>query len=157
VKKLISIGVALALLVMVVMPLGVGAAATQIVPATYAKIPFAIVQSGFYLIGCTLDTVATILDDMDVALPFDVGSLKGVMFNLGDWAGVPLAWSVDMMTAGMSLLNDVVGVLTDGGIIPDSVSWLGDLLDVVVTDIEMCYYPNTCNNVSSVYTVPCAP
>jgi hypothetical protein len=43
VKKLISIGVALALLTMVVVP---GAVAAYTTPDTYAKVPFAIIQSG---------------------------------------------------------------------------------------------------------------
>ena len=153
-KKLISIGVVLALLALVVLPLGVGAATTEIVPATYAKIPFAIVQSGFYLIGCTLGSLDTILTSMGVALPFKLADLKPIMFNLGDWAGVPLAWSVDMMIAGIGLVNDVLGALASADLgIP---TYVTDLVGVIYTDLAKCYSPTTCNNVSSVYTVPCA-
>ena len=53
-KKLISIGVAVALLAMVVLPVAVAADECYTTPATYAKIPFAIVQSGFQLVGSIL-------------------------------------------------------------------------------------------------------
>jgi len=155
VKKLISIGVVLALLALVVLPLGVGAAGNPtVVPATYAKIPFAIVQSGFYLIGCTLGSLDTILTGMGVSLPFSLTDLKPIMFNLGDWAGVPLAWSVDMMIAGIGLVNDVLGALASANLgIP---SYVTDLVGVIYTDLAKCYNPTTCNNVSVVYTAPCA-
>ena len=55
-KKLISIGVALALLAMVVVP---GAVAAYTPPVTYAKVPFAIIQSGFELIGDLLTATGT--------------------------------------------------------------------------------------------------
>jgi len=59
VKKLISIGVVLALVAIVVLPIGVAAQCEYdgIVPATYAKIPFAIIQSGFHLVGIILTVI----------------------------------------------------------------------------------------------------
>jgi hypothetical protein len=53
VKKLISIGVALALLTMAVVPAVTAAQCDYdgIEPDTYAKIPFAILESGFHMVG----------------------------------------------------------------------------------------------------------
>jgi hypothetical protein len=125
---------------------------TGILPSTYAKIPFAIVQSGFYLVGCTLGTLQTLLDDMGVTLPFSLDSLKPVMFNLGDWVGTPLAWSVDMMVAGVGLVKDVLNAISSLGV-PD---WVVNLVGVIYDDLAKCYNPTTCNNVSNVYTPPCS-
>jgi hypothetical protein len=163
VKKLISIGVALALLAMVVLPVGVGAATTVVQPSTYAKIPFAIVQSGFYMVGCMLGDIQALIDAVAPgALPFSLTLLKGPMFLLGDWVGIPLAWSVDMMIAGLGLTGDVLGGLQPiieavaPGALPFDLTLLNDLFKTVESDLKACWYADTCNNASQVYVVPCA-
>jgi hypothetical protein len=156
VKKLISIGVVLALLALVVLPVGV--AAKDIVPSTYAKIPFAIVQSGFYLVGCLMGDLQTVIEDMGVDLGgIDLSSFSGILYKLGDWAGTPLAWSVDMMIAGLGMLADVVSAAGCLGL-PDSVTCIGDILGVVVENLHLCYDVTAggCNNVSNIYTITCA-
>jgi len=152
VKKLISIGVALALLSMVVLPTAV--AADEIMPSTYAKIPFAIVQSGFYLVGCLMGDFDTILGAMDVDLGFDLTDLTPIMLNVGDWAGVPLAWSVDMLAWGVGLVGVVMQGLVDAGLgVP---AWVVDLVGNVKDELTACFEPSVCNNVSDAYTVPCS-
>ena len=108
-KKLISIGVALALLTMAVVP---GAVAAQcdydgIEPSTYAKIPFTIIGSGFYL----MEDILNALVDGDL-LPASVDWLPGLMQPMGDWAMGPLAWTVDMLACGVGLAGTVVGSLS---------------------------------------------
>jgi hypothetical protein len=101
VKKLISIGVALALLAMVVVP---SAVAAEITPTTYAKLPFAIIGSGFYLLESILNSLVA----GDV-LPASLDWLPDLMPTLGDWAAGPLSWSVDMLAWGVALLGNVMG------------------------------------------------
>jgi hypothetical protein len=162
VKKLISIGVALALLAMVVLPLGVGA--DSVVPTTYAKIPFAIVQSGFYLVGCMLGDLGPILTALGVALPggLTLDSFQPILNMMGDWVGTPLAWSVDMMIAGVTLVADVMTPLEGlidavaPGALPDGLlAGVAGLLETIETDLKACYPTYECNNVSNVYT-PCS-
>jgi hypothetical protein len=132
---------------------------TGILPSTYAKIPFAIVQSGFYLVGCLMGDFQTILTNMGVDLGgINLGDFSGILFKVGDWAGVPLAWSVDMMIAGLSMVQHVVvgiGCLVQ----MDQLECIGTLLGTIVDDLHTCYDPTAggCNNVSNVYTVPCTP
>jgi hypothetical protein len=100
VKKLISIGVALALLTMAILP---GAVAAYEEPATYAKVPFAIIQSGLELIG-----------DIIGALPAELGIpawIADVTDTIAPWAGGPLSWTVDMLGWGIWLVGDIVGSL----------------------------------------------
>jgi hypothetical protein len=133
-----------------------------ILPPTYAKIPFAIVQSGFYLVGCMLSTFDDIINAVSPgALPFNLSTLKPIMFMLGDWVGTPLAWSVDMMTAGLGLVKDVVvgvgPILTGMGVsLPFNLTDVATLLGTVETDLKTCFAPQTCNNVSNVYVPPCS-
>ena len=98
-KKLISIGIALALLTMAVVP---GAVAAYDPPDTYAKVPFAIVASGFQLI-------ANIWPDLDTA--FDIGMpwVSSVLGEVAIWTTGPLAWSVDMLAWGVNLAGVVIG------------------------------------------------
>ena len=102
-KKLISIGVALALLTMAVMP---GVAAAQYTePDTFAKVPFAIIQSGFEL-------VENIWPGLSAALGMeDLDWVADVMGDVGEWAGGPLAWTVDMLGWGISLVGSIVAAL----------------------------------------------
>ena len=98
-KKLISIGVALALLTMAVVP---GAVAAYEEPETYSKIPFAIIASGF-------DLMANLWPDLDVALDTGLPWLTGVFTELADWTGGPLSWTVDMLAWGIDLAGVVIG------------------------------------------------
>ena len=98
-KKLISIGVALALLTMAVVP---GAVAAQ--PETYAKTPFAIVEAGFDLVGTILDSLGS-----ELGLPAWLDST--LMGTIGDFAGGPLSWTVDMLGWGIWLVGDVIAAL----------------------------------------------
>jgi hypothetical protein len=85
VKKLISIGVALALLAMVVLPVGVAA---DIQPSSYAKIPFAIIGSLFEMIGDLLGLAGPLAWSVDmlawgVALFSKVYGQLDQMFGIG--------------------------------------------------------------------------
>jgi len=98
VKKLISIGVALALLTMAIMPVG---AAAYTEPPTYAKTPFAIIQAGMELVASILTSAGDVLGIPDWVAP--------IVTDVGGFAGEPLAWSVDMVGWGISLVGDVLG------------------------------------------------
>jgi hypothetical protein len=104
VKKVISIGVALALLAMVIVPATVGAAAPE--PETYAKIPFAIIGQAFYM----LQDVLTQLQVGGI-LPPDFDWVPDLMPTLGDFVAVPLSWTVDMTGWGISLGGSVLASL----------------------------------------------
>ena len=98
-KKLISIGVALALLTMVVVP---GAVAAQdIEPTTYAKIPFALIGSG-------LEMAADLWTELDTALAMDMPWISNVLDIMAPWTAGPLGWTVDMLSWGVSLFGAVL-------------------------------------------------
>jgi hypothetical protein len=122
VKKVISIGVALALLAMVVVPLGVAAYTP---PETYAKVPFAIVQSGFELIGEILDVLPA-----DLGLPSFVNS--ALMDTIGSWAGGPLSWSVDMLGWGLGLVGTVLSSLAVPLGLPD---WIAPTVNTIACQL----------------------
>ena len=104
-KKLISIGVALALVTLAVVP-GIAAAQCDydgVEPDTYAKIPFAIIETGLMLVG-----------DIITALPSDMGIpawIADVTDAMAPWAGGPLSWTVDMLGWGIALVGQILGVL----------------------------------------------
>jgi hypothetical protein len=101
VKKLISIGVAIALLTMAVVP---GAVAAQdIEPSTYAKIPFAIIGSGIQLVGDIIEAVPMIADQLPAGL-----DIKAVTDLVAPWTAGPLAWTVDMLAWGVDLMATVL-------------------------------------------------
>jgi hypothetical protein len=105
VKKLISIGLALAILGMVVLPVSAAAYTPYQDPGTYAKIPFAIVASGFGLLQA-------IWPDLDVALGMDMPWLADVFGGLADWAFGPLSWTVDMLAWGLGVGGSVMAALS---------------------------------------------
>jgi hypothetical protein len=123
VKKLISIGVALALLTMAVVPAVTAAQCDYdgIEPDTYAKIPFAILESGFHMVGQLLDVLGP-----ELGLPTWVDS--ALVDTIGGWAGGPLSWTVDMLGWGLSLVG---GILTSLG----PTLGLPDFLDDIVNEI----------------------
>jgi hypothetical protein len=106
VKKLISIGVVLALVALVVLPVAVGADGNYTEPATFAKIPFGIVASGFYLGQSILNALVTA-----AVLPSSLNWLPDLMPTLGDWVATPLSWSVDMVAWGVWMVGDLCGAL----------------------------------------------
>lgn len=104
-KKLVSIGVALALLTMAVVP-GAVAAADPIEPTTFAKIPFAIIGSGLELFG-------TIWGPLDEALGIGMPWVGDVMGDVAPFTAENLAWSVDMVAWGVGLVGDVIAAADD--------------------------------------------
>ena len=130
-KKLISIGVALALLTMVVVP---GAVAAYEPPVTYAKVPFAIVQSGFDLLAEILPTV------LGEFAP-DFAWLADLMEPIGGWAGGPLSWTVDMLAWGIDLGGVVVTALAPTLGLP---TWIGDTLSDVACGLMTCWSATNC-------------
>jgi hypothetical protein len=137
VKKLISIGVALALLTMAVVPGAVGAYTE---PATFAKIPFAIIQSGLELVGSLLNSLASTLGLPDW--------LDDVVLEIAPWAGGPLSWTVDMMAWGIDLGATVLGSLASTLGLPD---WLAPLL----SDIACGLFTPFTTNITGPPFAPC--
>lgn len=103
-KKLISIGVALALLTMVVVPVGVAAQDIED-PGTFSKTPFGILGSGIQLVGGIINDLAAMIDDF--GLPIAAVDLANVVNTVGGWTGVELAWMTDMTAWSMVLVGDV--------------------------------------------------
>jgi len=109
VKKLISIGVALALLTMAVVPVGV-AAADITDPGTYSKTAFGVLGSGIQLAGDVVLALATAIDGF--GLPVSASEIAGVLDIVGEWTGINLAWLTDMTGWSMVAVGDIVGVIT---------------------------------------------
>ena len=131
-KKLISIGVALALLTMAVVP---GVAAAYTTPDTYSKVPFAIIQSGFELIGDLLDALGG-----DLGLPPYLN--ETLMDTIGGWAGGPLSWTVDMLAWGLDLGGTLWAAVD--GMFDIGYPELGDLLSDVSCGLMMCWSVTNC-------------
>jgi hypothetical protein len=134
VKKLVSIGVALALLTMVVVP---GAVAAQIEPDTYAKVPFAIIGSGIELVGDVVEQIPMIADALPEGL--DITAITDLV---GPWTAGPLAWTVDMLAWGVHLgaviwepLDETFGI---------GMPVIGDLLEDVACELRVCF-SDTCS------------
>lgn len=94
----------MALLTMAVVPAAVAAYAQ---PPTYSKVPFAIVQSGFDLVGNLLGTLQTVLTAAGMSLPLDLNDLKPIFTEVGGWVGGPLSWTVDMLAWVLELGAEV--------------------------------------------------
>lgn len=108
-KKLISIGVALALLTMAVVPAAV-AAADITDPGTYSKTAFGVLGSGIQLVGDIVNSLAVVLDGF---LPAGLTSvaLATIIDDVGSWTGIELAWMTDMTGWSMVAVGDVVSVI----------------------------------------------
>ena len=135
-KKLISIGVALALLTMAVVP---GTVAAYELPATYSKVPFAIIQSGLELVGDLLDILGT-----ELGLPAWLDS--NLMDPIAGWAGGPLSWTVDMLAWGIALGADIVDeawVLLDLEVETGFPS-VGGILDDIACSLITCFAETEC-------------
>ncbi len=150
-KKLISIAVALALLAMVVLPVGVAAQCeydpdgngtiAPILPDTYAKIPFAIIESGLYLAADLMGKLATPL-----GLPV---WLDDIFLALAPWAGGPLSWTVDMLGWGLGMVG---AILTDLATTLGLPAWLDDLINTMVCQI---FAPFSCNVTGAEFAPDC--
>jgi len=143
VKKLISIGVVLALVAIVVLPIGVAAQCEYdgIAPTTYAKIPFAIIQSGFHLVGIILTGAGSTL-----GLPSWIDAT--LIDNIGSWAGGPLSWTVDMMGWGLGLVGAILAALPTSLGIP---TWLPTVVNTITCQL---FAPFSCN-VTGAEFLPC--
>ena len=138
-KKLISIGVALALLTMAVVP---GAVAAYDEPATYSKVPFAILASGFELLE-------SLWPDIDDALDMGFPWLEGVFGELSEWTAGPLSWTVDMLAWGVALTGDVMAAaqpIVDGmGVdLPFDLGDAAGLFDTVACGLLTCWSSSNC-------------
>jgi hypothetical protein len=147
VKKIISIGVALALLTMAVVP---GAVAAQYTPPdTYAKTPFAIVQSGFDLLGILIESAGATL-----GLPEWLDAT--LMGDIGEWAGGPLSWTVDMLAWGIGLTGDVVAaldpIISPIAELPIDLADLGTVFDTIACGLLTCFTEGCIGTFD-----PCAP
>ena len=139
-KKLISIGVALALLAMVVLPVGVTAYAP---PPTYAKVPFAIIASGLDMMGELLDALAT----ADLGLPAWLNSnITGI---ISEWTIGPLSWVVDMLSWGFwlggAVMSSVQPILTGMNVsLPFNLTDVAVVFDTIACGLLMCWSDTNC-------------
>lgn len=133
-KKLISIGVAIALLTMVVVPVGVAAQDIED-PGTYSKTPFGILGSGIQLVGGIVNNLAAVIDGF---LPADLGltatDLSLVIDDVGAWSAVDLAWMTDMTAWTMVTAGDVLSTVLGVEFIADAMG------DTDLTGIEDVFY-----------------
>jgi len=134
VKKLISIGAALALLTMAVVP---GAVAAYDPPDTYAKVPFAIISSGIELLGEVVEKVPMIADALPEGL--DITAITGL---IAPWTAGPLSWTVDMMAWGLDLAAKVWAPLDETFDIGFPV--ISDVLDIVACGLMTCWSGTNC-------------
>ena len=134
-KKLISIGVALALLTMAVVP---SAVAAYDPPETYAKVPFAIIASSIEMVGELVEAIPMIADALPAGL--DIGAITGI---IGPWTAGPLSWTVDMLAWGLGLGADAYLLIDDAFGIGYPV--IGELLDTVACGLMTCWNDSTCS------------
>lgn len=134
-KKLISIGVALALLTMAVVP---GAVAAYEPPATYSKVPFAILASGIELVGEVVAAVPMIADALPEGL--NITAITGL---IAPWTAGPLSWTVDMLAWGLDLgatlwtsVNDMFEI---------GFPEIGTLLSDVACGLMLCWSDTECS------------
>ena len=138
-KKLISIGVALALLTMAVVP---GAVAAYDPPETYSKVPFAILATGIELVGEVVEAVPMIADALPAGL-----DITAITELIAPWTAGPLSWTVDMLAWGLDLgatLWTSVNDMFDIGF-PE----IGTLLSDVSCGLMMCWSATNCSGTFS--------
>ena len=95
-----------------------------VLPATYAKIPFAIIETGLMLVG---DIIALLPEDWGIP-----AWLSTVTDTIATWSGGPLSWTVDMLGWGLSLVGGILDTLAPTLGLPD---WLGDVLNEVACEL----------------------
>jgi hypothetical protein len=104
VKRLISIGVALALLSAAVAPVAV-AADTYSPPDTYSQIPFAIIGSGFALVGQIAGVIGEALTSTLYGLPL-------ILQKIGVYIGTGVANALNNLTSDTANLGgDICGIV----------------------------------------------
>jgi len=143
VKKLISIGVALALLSMAVVPVAVaaqdGGAGNYTPPQTYAKVPFAIIASGIDMVGQLVDAIPMIADALPAGL-----DITAITNTVAPWTYGPLSWTVDMLGWGLALGADIWTPVDDAlGI---GFPWLSDVLDTVACGLRTAFDASPAGN-----------
>ena len=143
-KKLISIGVVLAVLALAIVPVAVAAQTDcaydtpddypteYIEPATYAKIPFAIIEAGLAMAGGLMGDLGPILEAAGIALPLDLATLSPILYAVGGFAGGPLSWTVDMMGWGLGLIGSLLSALPEDLGIP---TWVADVVTSITCSI----------------------
>ena len=104
-KKLISIGVALALLTMVVVPTVVAADYPDD-PGSYSKTPFGVLGTGVELIGEIVDNIPYVSDMLAEYVDVPV-----VTELIGTYVGENFAWLTDLTAWTMLTVGDVVYAL----------------------------------------------
>jgi hypothetical protein len=106
VKKIIGIGVALALLTMVVVPVGASAQTWtyNVTPynSTYSKIPFGILGTGVELIGEVINALGP---NITGSLPFNITAVTGLV---GPWIEGPFSWLTELTGWTMVAAGDVL-------------------------------------------------
>ena len=117
---------------MVVVP---GAVAAYEPPDTYSKVPFAIIESGFQLVA----DLAPAIEEVMGELPIDLATIMPV---IGEWAGGPLSWTVDMLAWGLSLAADIWVPLDNAFDIGFPV--IGNVLDIVACGLMECWVVTNC-------------
>jgi hypothetical protein len=123
VKKIISVGVALALLAMVVLPVGVAAQADE--PRTYATTPFAILAALIDVIGELVD-----MANSKFGLGLPEGGVSQFTDLLSDFTYGPLSWTVDMLAWGLDIVAQVADPVV-AQFMPDY-GWIVDILNDLV-------------------------
>lgn len=124
-KKLIGIGVALALLTMMVVP---GAVAAQDEPDTYIDVPFWVVGEGIELVGELLD--------MEEAKMGFIGYDLGQFFTpIAAFTEGPMTWTVDMLGWGVDVIAQVAGPVIDN-FAPDY-GWIVEVLNTLACKFYM--------------------
>jgi hypothetical protein len=160
VKKLISIGVVLALLTMAVVPGAVAAqdpdlcASNYTEPCTYAKTPFAIIASGFVMLA-NLWPMLDSEDGLGIGMPW----VEDVLEELAYWTYGPLSWTVDMLAWGVNLAGSVIaGVPMIADALPEGLD-LEALFGDIACGLRECF-SDVCYNVTwncTGDTYPCCP
>ena len=130
----------MAILALVVLPVSAAAYTPYQEPTTYAKIPFAIVASGFGLLQ-------EIWPALDTALAMGMPWLTDVFGGLADWSFGPLSWTVDMLAWGLGVGGTVIDALSGVITLPFPV---GDLLNAIAC---ACFAPY--GNVTGASWNPC--
>ncbi len=109
-RKLISVGVGVAMIVALMLPMAV-AGDWPDDPGAYSKTPFGIMGSVYYLAGDIVIDLSHVLEGVvgDRIPPEDIAA---TLHTIGDWHAVNLAWSTDMTGWSMVVVGDVLTVLT---------------------------------------------
>jgi len=119
---------------MAVVP-GAVAAVDYEAPDTYAKVPFAIVESMFLMATELVPALEAVMGELP--LPLDT-----MLPVIGEWAGGPLSWTVDMLAWGLSLAADIWVPLDNAFDIGFPV--IGNVLDIVACGLMECWVVTNC-------------